>query len=185
MSTLTVGNERNILNSNLRTFKEREQELIKLEELENGKKYIEEKKRKNSPYNNFVQVNRDYYKQEDWLMGKSPIAYRIFKFLINNMDNYNSLVCSQTVLQEVFNISRTTVARAIKLLKEKKYIKIYKSGTSNVYCINKNIVWSSWGSNYKYAKFGANIILSQSEQEQQIKSEITTEKIKQIERKEP
>ena len=44
--------------------------------------------------------------------------------------------------------------------------------------INKNIVWNSWGTNYKYAKFGANIILSESEQEQQ--TEIKTERVKQI-----
>ena len=130
-------------------------------------------------------MNRDYYKAEDWLMSKSPIAYRIFKFLINNMDGYNAVVCSYKVLQEHFDISQVTVARAIKLLKEKQYIGIYKSGTSNIYCVNKNIVWSSWGSNYKYAKFGANIILSKAEQEIQEEKEknkvkIKTEKIKQV-----
>lgn len=165
MDTITVEKERNILDSNSISFEERSKDINKLNELEEERRKREEKLRKNSPYNNFVQVNRDYYKAEDWLMSKSPIAYRIFKFLINSMDGYNSVVCSQIVLQEAFGVSRPTVARAIKLLKEKKYIDIYKSGTSNVYCVNKNIVWSSWGSNFKYAKFGANIILSSSEQE--------------------
>lgn len=162
MNTTKVGNERNLLDSNSLAFEERQKQIedeIKREKEEN------ERARK-SPFNNFIQVNRDYYKAEDWLMSKSPIAYRIFKFLINNMDGYNAVVCSYKVLQEHFDISQVTVARAIKLLKEKKYIGIYKSGTSNVYCVNKNIVWSSWGSNFKYAKFGANIILSSSEQEE-------------------
>lgn len=35
----------------------------------------------------------------------------------------------------------------------------------NVYLINKEIAWKSWGTNYKYAKFGAQIIISESEQE--------------------
>lgn len=181
MNTITVGNERNLLNPNSVTFEERQKQL----EDETKREKEEQERAKKSPFNNFIQVNRDYYKAEDWLMSKSPIAYRIFKFLINNMDGYNAVVCSYKVLQEHFDISQVTVARAIKLLKEKQYIGIYKSGTSNIYCVNKNIVWSSWGSNYKYAKFGANIILSKAEQEIQEEKEknkikIKTEKIKQV-----
>lgn len=180
MNTIIVGNERDLLNPNSITFDERKRELEELKELEENNKNREDRKRKNSPYDNWYQVNKEYYKQEDWLMSKSPIAYRIFKFLINNMDGYNSVICSYKVLQETFLVSQDTVRRAIKILKDKQYIDVYKSGTSNVYCVNKNIVWSSWGSNYKYAKFGANIILSESEQEEQAKIKIKSEKIKQV-----
>ena len=130
----------------------------------------EEKKRaKKSPYKNFTQVNKDYWKAEDWLMVKSLIAYRIFKFLVTNMDEYNAVICSYKVLQETFNVSQVTVARAVKLLKEKGYIAVFKSGTSNVYALNDKIVWNSWGTNYQYSKFPANVILSISEQENQTK----------------
>lgn len=181
MNTITVGNERNLLSPNSVTFEERQKQL----EDETKREKEKQERAKKSPFNNFIQVNRDCYKAEDWLMSKSPIAYRIFKFLINNMDGYNAVVCSYKVIQEHFDISQVTVARAIKLLKEKQYIEIYKSGTSNIYCINKNIVWSSWGSNYRYAKFGANIILSESEQEikeekEKNKVKVKTEKIKQV-----
>ncbi len=138
--------------------------LEQAEELERKEKEMFERE-KRSPFKNFVQVNKDYYEAEDWLLEKSPIAYRIFKFLVNNMDGYNAVVCSQTVIQDEFQISRPTVSRAIKMLKDHKYLDIYKTGSSNVYAINKNIVWNSWGSNYKYAKFGASIILSEEEQE--------------------
>lgn len=172
------------LNPNSITFEEREKQLEEAEKREEQKL----KKEKQSPYERWVQVNKDYYKAEDWLMAKSPIAYRIFKFLINNMDNYNAVVCSYKVLQEYFDISQDTVRRAIKLLREKQYIQVYKSGTSNIYAVNKEIAWSSWGKNFKYAKFGANIILSQSEQEQQEKEEkqveLKSEKIKQVKIKE-
>ena len=117
-------------------------------------------------------MNKDAYKHEDWLMSKSPIAYRIFKFLINNMDSYNAVMCSQTVLQEQFDVSRVTISRAIKLLKEKQFIDVYKSGTSNIYAVNKQIAWNSWGSNFKHGKFGANIIISESEQENDVKLKI-------------
>ncbi|MEG2985788.1 MAG: winged helix-turn-helix domain-containing protein [Peptostreptococcaceae bacterium] len=139
-----------------------------------------QKRARKGPFKNFVQVNKDYYKAEDWLMSKSPIAYRIFKFLINNMDEYNAVICSQTVLQENFEVSRVTVSRAIKLLKEKGYIAVFKSGTSNVYTLNDKIVWNSWGTNYDYSKFPANVILSVSEQEDNFKLKLKNVKHKEI-----
>ena len=172
---LVVGANHSI-NLNSTTFEERqrqleEQELKEKEERERAKK---------SPYKEFVQVNKEAYRLEDKLMSESPIAYRIFRFLVNNMDGYNAVVCSQTVLQEKFEVGRTTVYKAIKLLKEKNFLTVYKSGTNNVYAINKNIVWNSWGTNYKYAKFGANIIISETEQDEDIKSKIKAVKHKEI-----
>src|SRR5699024_8355252 len=96
------------------------------------------------------------------------------------MDSYNALMVSYKVMQERFNKSPDTIRRAIKLLKDKQYIDIYKSGTSNVYTVNKTIAWNSWGNNYKYGKFGANIILSESEQEEQTLKRIKSEKHKEI-----
>ena len=158
----SVGAEHNVLNPYSLTFDERQKQL---EEQDKQEKEIEEREKK-SPYKNWLQVNKDAYKAEDWLMSKSPIAYRIFKFLMNNMDGYNAVVCSYQVLQETFGVSQVTIARAIKLLKEKQYVDIHKTGTSNIYTVNKQIAWNSWGTNFKYAKFGANIILSENEQEQ-------------------
>ena len=147
------------------TFEERQAQLEE-EKREEEEKYRRAKK---SPYRNFVQVNKELWKAEDWLIGKSAIAYRIFKFLTTNMDDYNAVICSYKVLQETFGISQVTVARAVKLLKEKGYIAVFKSGTSNVYALNDKIVWNSWGTNYQYSKFPANVILSISEQENQTK----------------
>lgn len=176
MSTVSVGAERNILDPNSLSFDERQKQL----EDQTKKEKEEQDRAKKSPFKNFVQVNKDAYKAEDWLMAKSPIAYRIFKFLINNMDNYNAVICSYQVLQESFGVSQVTVARAIKLLKDKKYIDVYKSGTSNVYTVNKTIVWNSWGTNYDFAKFGANIVLTATDQEIGIQAEIKAMKHREI-----
>lgn len=173
---MNVAEKRNILNDNSVTFDERQKQLK-----EEQKQEEEQRKReKQSPFKNFLQVNKDAYKAEDWLMSKSPIAYRIFKFLINNMDEYNAVICSYQVLQETFEVSKPTVTRAVKLLKEKGYVYIFKSGTSNVYALNDKIVWNSWGTNYRYSKFPANIILSISEQEQSVQAQIKTLKHKEI-----
>ena len=176
MSTLTVEEERNILDPRSVSFDERRKQL----EEEEKKEKEEQARAKKSPFKNFVQVNKDAYKAEDWLMSKSPIAYRIFKFLINNMDNYNAVICSYKVLQESFEISQDTVRRAIKLLKDKQYVDIYKTGTSNVYMVNKNIVWNSWGTNYERATFGVNVVLSADEQDLSIQAEIKAVKRKEL-----
>ncbi len=176
MQETIVSYEKNLKNPNQISFEDRQ------EQIDQEKKREEEeiRQQKKSPYRRWVQMNKDAYKAEDWLMSKSPIAYRIFKFLINNMDSYNAVMCSYSVFQEQFGVSKPTITRAIKLLKEKQYIEVYKSGTSNVYAVNKEIAWSSWGNNFVHGKFGANIILSESEQEETIKAKIKAERIKEL-----
>ncbi len=177
MSELAISQERHILKPNTMTFDERKQQLIQQDEQE--RQAIEQARK--SPFKSFIQLNKEFYKQEDWLMGKSPLAYRIFRFLIEHMDDFNAVMCSYKVMQEQFDVSAESVRRAIKILKDNKFLDIYKSGSSNVYSLNKNIVWNSWGTNHKYAKFGANIILAESEQP---KKKTKSEKVKQVKIKE-
>ena len=143
------------------TDEEKAERLRKQEELE--KKAAEDAKK--SPYRQFLQVNQDNYKAEDWLMKKSPAAYRVLRFIAKNMDNYNALICSYTVFAETLGYSRQTIFSAIKLLKEKKFIDVVKSGNANVYLINKELYWHSYGTNYARAEFGAKIIISADEQQ--------------------
>ena len=102
-----------------------------------------------------------------WLQINHPKASAILSFLVNEMDNYNAVMCSYQVLQEVLKVSKDTIRKCIKVLKENGYIAILKSGTSNVYTVNDSIYWKSWGNNLKYSKFPANVVLALSEQEKQ------------------
>ena len=184
MSTeIIVQNENDILNPNIKNFQERKLELDEISKAEKDAL----KRERNSPFRNFLQVNKETYKLEDKLMKENPLAYRIWRFLANHMDQYNAVMVSYNVLMEIFDVSRTTIYRAIKVLEDGEYIKIYKSGTSNIYAINDNMVWNSWGTNKKYSKFNANIIIGESEQSQKIKKEIKikTEKHKQIKLAQP
>lgn len=154
--------------------------LIRDDELENE---IEER-RKRSPFVQWLQVNNsnDAYKAESWLMRKSPIAYMILRFLAKEMDNYNAIMCSYKVLEEALGYKRNALSKAVNLLKEHHYIDVKKSGTSNIYFINKELYWKSWGTNYKYAEFGAKIIISESEQENENDEtkKVKSEKIRQL-----
>ncbi|MBQ4403460.1 MAG: ArsR family transcriptional regulator [Selenomonadaceae bacterium] len=141
---------------------------------ENLSEISETHPRKKSPFKKWTQLNNDEQAQEArfWLMKQSPIAYCVMDFLASNMDHYNAVICSYKVMQERFGYSRAALSDAIQLLKKHRYIDVKKSGTSNVYLLNKQLYWNSWGSNYAYAEFGAKIIVSASEQDEDTQHEI-------------
>lgn len=95
-----------------------------------------------SNFKNFIQWNNDtdVYKVEDALLKEDKTAYRIFKFLIHNMDQTNKVVVSQKVMGKFLGVSRQTISKSVKYLKEKQLINVYKTGISNVYVVNHNIV---------------------------------------------
>ena len=138
---------------------------------------IEHYEKRKSPFTKWTQQNNDEEAQAAryWLMKQSSDAYCIMDFLASKMDNYNAVICSYKVLQEVFGYSQATIARAIKLLKEHKYIDVKKSGTSNIYMLNKHLYWNSWGTNYIYAEFDAKVIIAASEQDKDTQAQIKTE----------
>lgn len=179
-ANISVSNTREIMNPNSLTFDERQMELEKQAEAEK----LARKKMKNSPFSNFYQFNREHSKEMIWLATNYPKANGILLFLLDQMDDYNAVMCSNKVISEALGIGRTTVSTSIKVLKDNGFITIYKSGTSNVYAVNKELAWSSWGTNYKYAKFGAKIIISQSEQEKITEPQLQSVKHKEIQIKE-
>lgn len=138
---------------------------------------LEYNERKKSPFRKWVQMNYDdnAYKADDFLVANSPTAYRIFKFLIANMDRYNAVIVSYKVLQQVFSYGQATVARAIKFLKDHKYIEVVRTGGANVYTINKHLYWNSYGTNYAYAEFDAKVIITATEQDKDTQAKIRTQ----------
>ncbi len=146
-TTCTVGETRNVLNKNSKTFDERAQELKKTEEAEKKKQQLE----KNSPFSRWTQFNLEHTKDMMWLALKYPKAHAILLFLVDQMDNYNAVVCSSKVLQEVLGVSRQTISASIKILKTNGFISVFKSGTSNVYTINDTVYWKSWGNKHQYS----------------------------------
>lgn len=151
------------------SFDERAEELRLQDELEKKKK---EREKKNT-YKNFYQINRKYSSSLISLAHNAPKASEIFQFLLLHMDKYNALICSTTVICEALNISRATAQRGIKYLKENGFIDIAKSGTTNIYIVNPDIAWSSWGKNKKYCKFSASVIISATENDDLLNKSIT------------
>lgn len=147
---------------------ERNARLGDLQEAERLKEKAREEAKKNK--DPFTQVD----KQRGWrhmrlLIKESPLAAEIFTFLAEKMDRKNAVVCSQQVLIELTGKSRQSVSKATKLLKDKGYIHVYKSGTSNAYVLNPDLLWESYDYMRPYCEFPATVILSKKENEEQFK----------------
>lgn len=157
-----------------------EQRARDLQELERNEQEQLKRTRK-SPFSSFYQVNKDNSEYLRSCLKENPKALELLFFIFDHMDKYNAVICSYKVFQEALGMGQATVARAIKYLKEHGFLYVYKTGTSNVYVANKDLVWNSWGNNVEYCEFPANIVLSKSEQEERSKTldkRVTTVQVK-------
>lgn len=122
-----------------------------------------EEQRKNR---DFIQLYRSQIKYLRKLTSKDPAAAEIFLFLTEHMNKSNAVVCSYKVFEEALGLSKSTVYRAIKTLKETNHIEVHKVGSANVYHLNANLVWSSWSTGKKYAEVKGKILFAESEQDE-------------------
>ncbi|TLS66279.1 hypothetical protein FEF65_10720 [Mariprofundus erugo] len=97
------------------------------------------------------------------MSAKNKNAASVFFYLVHHMSRSNALVISRNCLAEALGISVASVARHIKYLQDNNYVEVLKSGNTNIYHINKTIVWNGKGK--KYAKFDAQVIVSRTEQD--------------------
>jgi len=140
--------------------KERERRLRELDLQEEEEQAQREQAKKNR---NFVQLYRDNMPEIRWLMSKNGTAAGILFFILEHMDGKNALACSYAVFEDYFEVSKPTVTRALKLLRDNGFIGVLKMGTSNVYVVNTDIAWTSWNNQKEYAFFEGNILVSKKE----------------------
>lgn len=174
MPEMTVGND--LTHSDV-TFATRQRDI----EIAEKKEAEARERAKKSPFSKFAQISLDdkAYKARIQLIRQSPIAAQIWEFLLAHADKYNAVVCSVNVFVEALGYKKQAVTRALKVLRDMKFVDVKKSGVTNVYLLNKTLVWKSWGTNYKYAKFADTVIISESEQEKPtITTKVTTVSLK-------
>lgn len=130
---------------------------------------------------NFVQLNRDFMMDLAGLGKESPTAFTVFMFISQNMDGNNALCISMKAMEEALDLSRSTLSRAVKCLKEKGWLCVLKTGTSNVYIINPDIEWTSWANQKQYCKFTTNVIVTPTENIDFMKNGRATTRYKHVE----
>ena len=111
----------------------------------------------------FIQLYRDHIDDVAKLARDNGKAYDLFMLLVKHMDGTNALAVSNIALSELLQVTTRTVQRAVKYLKDSGWICVLKTGTSNVYIVNPDVAWTSYGNQKQYCKFQANVLLSSSE----------------------
>lgn len=118
---------------------------------------------------NFVQLGRQYLAEWRKLIRKKPLAAELLMFLIEKTTSHvggtNAVVCSYAVLQEITGFGRSSVASALKVLREENWIQIIKIGTTHAYAVNEKVAWRGAANGREYAVFSATVIGAKSEQD--------------------
>lgn len=147
------------------------EELAKYKSLNNNlldhiqEKEQEEKVKKNL---NFVQLYKQHLMDLRRLTNRDSNALSILLIMVEKMNKQNALVISQKNLEKITGKSRTTVHRAIKVLREENFIEVIKIGTANAYVVNANVFWQDDHSKKsKFAIFDATVVASLDEQDKQ------------------
>ena len=115
----------------------------------------------------FVQwKNPDGIKALRKLTRANSMASVLFQWMVQYMDEENCLVASQKVIGEAIGAHPKTVSKAVAYLKAHKYIFVYKSGMSNVYTLNADIVWKGKGDDHAIFEMRGTVLLGKDEQDE-------------------
>ena len=128
----------------------------------------------------FIQLYRDHIDDVAKLARDNGKAYDLFMLLVKHMDGTNALAVSNIALSELLQVTTRTVQRAVKYLMDNGWVCVLKSGTSNVYIVNPDVAWTSYGNQKQYCKFQANVLLSSSENAEYLKNPNATTHFKTV-----
>lgn len=87
------------------------------------------------------------------------LALKILMFFIENTEETNAIVVSQTYLGEIFSAGRKSINNAINDLVVNGIIEIGKVGNIDFYILNTKVVWQQARNTRKYSSFKGTIIL--------------------------
>lgn len=114
----------------------------------------------------FVQISKRTMHAWGELCLQKPLAAKILFMLVERMGrSNNAVVCSYATLTEITGKSRTSVANAIKVLKQQNWIATVKVGSATAYCVNEKVAWQASRTQRRYALFSATVIASETEQD--------------------
>lgn len=130
----------------------RQRDLVRLEA-------AEERARKN---HDFVQVERRHMDDLAMLGVRAPKALTLLLLIGKRMGRQNALVASYDTLQSLSGMSRASVQRSLKLLKDEKWMTTLRVGTATAYVINAAVMWTTFG-HMKTAAFTATVLTTDRE----------------------
>lgn len=137
-------------------------------------------KPRNRQNKDFVQIYRSFMDEIALLGRENQVALEVFMFISKHMDYNNALCVSMKALEEILGYSRQTLSKAVKHLKEKGWLCVMKSGSTNIYIINPDVAWTAYNDDKEYCKFQTNVIVTPSENAEYLKNHKASFKYKHI-----
>ena len=129
---------------------------------------LEEKDRELNQKKNidFVQLYKKELKQLRSLVKLNPTAAQILLVFVEKMNKQNAVIMSYKTLEQITKKTRQTCSKAVKDLRESKFINIIKIGNANAYVVNSNVFWSTDNAiKEKFSMFTATVVACGSDQD--------------------
>jgi len=134
-------------------------------------------------HGNWVQTEREAHEAWAKLIRKSPKAAELMHLITARIGDHNAVVMSIPTIMSLMGASRPTVIRAINLLREDLWVQTVQiggSGTANAYVVNDKVAWTGARDGIKFSLFSASVIVSSSDQADQIDEQKPLRKLARI-----
>lgn len=120
----------------------------------------------------WVQTERASHEKWAALVRSKPRAAALLHILVANMNARGAVVASHNTLASLSGSSVSTVKRAVKELVEGQWIQTMRVGSERggalAYVVNRRVAWADKRENQRYAVFDARVIVSESDQTEQL-----------------
>ena len=129
---------------------------------------LEQQDRENNQKKNidFVQLYKKELRQLRVLVKTNPTAAQILLVFVEKMNKQNAVIMSFKTLEQITKKTRQTCSKAVKELREAKFINIIKIGNANAYVINSNVFWTTDNQiKEKFSQFSATVVACGADQE--------------------
>lgn len=121
---------------------------------------------KNRVTGGYYMMSRAAEKNLRTLQRENSTASLVFSIIRENMQiGTNAVTVSNEALAKILGVSKRTIARATKHLKDKNYVQVIKVGTSNTYVVNERVAFAGTAGQRK-AVFSATVVAHETEQEE-------------------
>ena len=120
-----------------------------------------------APGGTWVQTERSAHEKISKLAVRNPRACSVLHVLIAQMGRHNALIVSLPNLAKLAGTSRSTLLRALAVLRDESWIEVRQigsSGTTNAYIVNDRVAWSGPRDGIRYSLFSAAVLVSDDEQ---------------------
>lgn len=123
------------------------------------------------PTGRWVQTEREAHEAWAKLIRKSPKAAELMHLITARIGEHNAVVMSIPTIMKIMKTSRPTVIRAIKLLRDDRWmetVQVGGSGTTNAYVVNDRVAWTGKRDGIRFSLFSAAVVAAEDEQSSEV-----------------